>query len=203
MYKQRTLTVDSITGQRYKNFDEQHNEFIKQYFSKDKQIFDKLKLSNIWDYREFLALNIRPFDIVKITDTSKFDFDYFYIDTFDLYNYFDRFINTLFDYLEVEIDNSRRIQWLDIYRGWQRLHADRVQFVYYFDQIIDHIVRGKYFDLSRFNLDIMQEAAIQHTLLYKHNLNFKTWQLEKFTNTQQLHKLIESNIHTLTSNTSS
>lgn len=203
MYKQRTLTVDNITGQRYKTFDEQHNGFIEQYFSKDKQNFDKLKLSNVWDYREFLALNIRPFDIVKMTDTSKFDFDYYYVDTFDLYNYFDCFINTLFDYLDIKVDNSRRSQWLDIYRSWQQLHANRVQFVYYFDQIIDHIVSGKYFDLSRFRLDIMQEAAIQHILLYKHNLNFQTWQLEKFTNTQQLHNLLEPNIHTLTSNTSS
>lgn len=202
-YKGRSLAVDDITGQRYKNFDEQHNGFIKRYFNKDKQIFDKLKLSNVWDYREFLALNVRPFDVIKMTDTSKFDFDHYCIDTFDLYNYFDYFVNTLFEYLDIGIDNSRKSQWLDIYRVWQRVHADRVQFVYYFDLIIDYIIGGKYFDLSRLNLDIMQEAAIQHVLLYRHNINFKTWQLEKFTNTQQLHNLLEPNIHTLTSNTSS
>ena len=50
-------------------------------------------------------------------------------------------------------------------------------------------------DLERFNLDIFQEAAIQRELLYKHNLNLKIWQLEKFKNTKQLHNLLEPNIH--------
>ena len=52
-------------------------------------------------------------------------------------------------------------------------------------------------DLTRLKLDIIQEAFIQHELIYKHNLNLKTWQLEKFTNTQQLHNLLETNTHPL------
>ena len=52
-------------------------------------------------------------------------------------------------------------------------------------------------DLESFELDIMQEAAIQRELIYKYNLNFKTWQLEKFQSTRQLHALLEPNIHSL------
>ena len=52
-------------------------------------------------------------------------------------------------------------------------------------------------DLTRFDLDVIQEAFIQRELIYKHNLNLKTFQLEKFINTQQLHNLLEPNIHPL------
>jgi hypothetical protein len=50
-------------------------------------------------------------------------------------------------------------------------------------------------DLNRFNLDIVQEAAIQHILLYKHSLSIKTWQLEKFNNTKQINALLEPNTY--------
>ena len=50
-------------------------------------------------------------------------------------------------------------------------------------------------DLEKFNLDLMQEAAIQRELIYNYSLNLKTWQLEKFTNTKQLHGLLEPNLH--------
>jgi hypothetical protein len=53
-------------------------------------------------------------------------------------------------------------------------------------------------DLTRFNLDLMQEACIQHHLIYNYNLNFKTWQLEKFSDTKQLHSLLELNTHQIT-----
>ena len=43
----------------------------------------------------------------------------------------------------------------------------------------------------------LEQAFTQHKLICKHNLNLKTQQLETFTNTQQLHNLLEPNIHTL------
>jgi hypothetical protein len=191
-YKARVLLKKT-----YQTFEEQHNDFIVQYFLKDKQLWNKLGLDKPWDYREFLALNTRPFDIIKMSDTNQFKFDHYYIDSFDLYHYFDLVIDDLFDYLEITIDNTKKHNWLTIYQEWKKLHCNRVQFVYYFDLIIDYIFNGKYFDLTRLNLDIMQEAAIQHYIIYNHHLNFKTWQLEKIINTQQLHDLLEPNIHTL------
>ena len=61
--------------------------------------------------------------------------------------------------------------------------------------IIESILKNNYIDLTKFNLDIVQEATIQHELLYKHNLNLKTWQLEKFMDSKQLHSLLEPNIY--------
>ena len=56
------------------------------------------------------------------------------------------------------------------------------------------IVDNFYYDIGEYKLNIAQEAAIQHVMLYKYNLNFKIWQLEKFpNNTQDLHKLLEPN----------
>jgi len=54
-------------------------------------------------------------------------------------------------------------------------------------------------DLSRFELNLNQEASIQHVLIYKYDLNLKTWGLEKFpNNTKKLHELLEPNIHKIT-----
>jgi hypothetical protein len=177
--------------------DTEHQKCIDEYFLDSKEKWQQLQLTNVWDYREFLALNILPFDIVKITDVSDLQFEHHYIDSFDLYHNTCSVVQTLFDYIKLSIDSERWHQWNKVCKSWQQLHTSRTQFVYYFDCIIDYIIKGKSFDLTRFNLDILQEAAIQHQLIYKHNLNLKTWQLEKFKNTNQLHCLLEDNIHPL------
>ena len=180
--------------------DREHQEWIDEYFLGSKEKWQQHQLTNVWDHREFLALNILPFDIIKITDVSDLQFEHHYIDSFDLYHNTCSVVRTLFDYIELSIDSERWQQWDKVSKRWQQLHTGRTQFVYYFDCIIDYIIKGKSFDLTRFNLDIMQEAAIQHQLIYKHNLNLKTWQLEKFKNTNQLHCLLEDNIHPLRKN---
>jgi hypothetical protein len=63
------------------------------------------------------------------------------------------------------------------------------------DEIINLIIEGRPMDLKRFDLDVLQESVIQHFLLYKHNLNLKTFGLEKFENTLQLHNLLEPNVY--------
>lgn len=194
-YEGRTLITDEKSGKPYENFDKQHHGWINKYFLKDKQLWSALSLNKHWDYREFLALNVNPHDIVKMSDVSAFDFDHYYLDSFDLYNNFDCLVDDLFKYIDVKLDSNKLLEWINVYHKWQQLHTNRIQFVYYFDTIIDYILEGKYFDLKRLNLDIMQEAAIQRHMIYNHNLNFKTWQLEKFNNTQQLHSLLEPNIH--------
>jgi hypothetical protein len=177
--------------------DSEHQQWIDQHFLKEKEKWQQYQLTDVWDYREFLALNISPFDIIKITDVSDLQFEHHYIDSFDLYHNTCSVVQTLFDYIELSINSERWQQWNKVSKSWQQLHTNRIQFVYYFDCIIDYIIKGKSLDLTRFNLDIMQEAAIQHQLIYKHNLNLKTWQLEKFKNTNQLHCLLEDNIHPL------
>jgi hypothetical protein len=109
--------------------------------------------------------------------------------------------NTIYDimnFLSISIDRERYNKWLPIYNEWKKLHTKRVMWCWYYDQIIEYIIKGHEMDLQRFDLDIYQEATIQHTMIYDYGLNFRTFNLNKFTNTKQLHDLLEPNTHTLT-----
>jgi hypothetical protein len=182
---------------KYKNFAEQHQDFIDYFFKESAIVWQKQKLTNCWDQREFLALNTRPFNTVSIEPNFNLVHEHYAIDTLELYNLFDQTIGQLFDFLNVKLDQSKLVSWNEVYNQWKKMHHSRLKFLWYFNKIINYIVNGYYMDLTRFNLDIVQEACIQHYLIYNHNLNFKTWQLEKFTNTKQLHDLLEPNIHPL------
>ena len=172
-------------------------DFISYFFGDSKKVWDELDLKNSWDQREFLALNFRPFDLVGMKENLDLSKDHYHINTMELWDRFDESVGDLFQYLEMDINDKNFKKWIDIYREWKKLHKDRLFFIWYFDIIIDYVIKGYNLDLGRFNLDLYQEAAIQHALIYRHNLNLKTWQLEKFTNTRQLHELLEPNIHPL------
>jgi hypothetical protein len=178
--------------------DEIYEDLVNYFFKESKQTWAGLGLTDIWDKREFIALNFNPFQhdsILNYVDNTK---QYYYVNTMDIWTNFDQSVYEIFRYLDLSIDEQRYQSWLPVYSQWKKYHADNVKFVWYFDPIIDSILKGTEFDLTRFNLDIRQEAAIQHALIYKHNLNLKTWKLEKFTNTKQLYDLLEPNIHNLT-----
>jgi len=175
----------------------QFDEFIEYYFKDSLEQWKKLGLTKIWDQREFLALNYRH-DAESIMLLADFSVDHFDVDCLEWFNTGELLIPDLFDYLEIKIDHTRFAQWQKIYQQWRKNHYQRLNFLWSFDKIINYIINGKYLDLKRFNLDIYQEAIIQHELIYKHNLNLKTFQLEKFTNTAHLHTLLEPNIHNLT-----
>jgi hypothetical protein len=177
------------------NFNDHHNDFIDTFFNESKTAWEQSGLTNTWDYREFLALNLRPYDVISIVPNFNFTKKHYPLDCFELFNNFDKTVISLFDFLELKIDSSRWNNWLTVYNQWKELHTDRILFVDYFDQIIDAILNNYYMELSRFNLDIVQEAAIQHVLLYKHGLTFRARGLEKFNNTQDLHLLLEPNIY--------
>jgi hypothetical protein len=152
--------------------------------------------SNTWDQRETMALNKRPFIGVKYNlDLSK---PHIYINPMDLFNTFDTSVCDILNTLGIDINLNRIDNWKLVYIQWKKIHYFRMQWVFYFDQIMDYIINDYSMDLTRFDLDINQEATIQHVLIYKYGLNLKTWGLEKFpNNTQQLHKLLEENIHTI------
>lgn len=195
-YNQRTLTAKKTAPDKFnKDFEEQHNDFIEYFYSSDKELWESQGLTNRWDYREFLALNLKPFDTITIEPNINLGKEHFYLDSKDLWIHFDFTVDKLFDYLKITVDKSRITAWLNVYNEWKKLHQLRLQFSFYFDQIINYIIHGHYMDLTRFDLDIVQEAAIQHVLIHQHSLNLKTWQLEKFVNTQQLHNLLEPNLH--------
>jgi len=176
--------------------EEQLNDFITHFFKESLNKWQELQLTNIWDQREFLALNIRK-DADLIAPYVDLSVNHFSIDCLEFFNIADEMIFDLFYYLEIELDTARVEGWNQIYQSWRKMHYNRLNFLWQFDKIIEYILNGYYMDLKRFNLDIVQEAVIQHELLYKHNLNLKTWQLEKFTNTKQLHDLLEPTNHSL------
>lgn len=196
-YNKRVLVLNPQTGELFSSQQEQHQDFIETYFKQSQKIWTEQGLNEVWDQREFLALNCRPNDSVNIADVHDFSFDHFYLDSMDLWTQFDLTVIKLFEYLELGIDLSRWDHWLEVYTKWKKIHYQRIRFVMYFDTIIQYILQGKSMDLESFDLDIMQESAIQHALIYNHNLNLKTWQLNKFLNTQHLHSLLETNTHSL------
>jgi len=187
----------AVPGKKITTDYEKFDDFITYFFKDSLDTWNNLKLTNVWDQREFLALNINPKNVLRIEPNITLSHDHYALDTMELWNTFDLTIIDLFNYLGLKLDDTRKAQWDSVYYSWRRLHYRRLLFVWYFDKIISYIIEGNNLDLTRFNLDIVQEAAIQHELIYSHNLNLKTWQLEKFTNTKQLHYLLEPNIHDL------
>jgi hypothetical protein len=170
------------------------DEFRKYYFNWTDSDLTK----PFWEQREQLALDIHPFTntdsvVAKLAHTTS---NYFLLAP-DLWNQFDQTVYNLFDYLGVAIDSNRFKQWLPVYHEWQKLHTERQQWCLYFDSIIQAIIDGNYIDLQRFDLDMIQEATILRALLYRHNLTLKCYGLDRFTDTVQLHNLLEPNFHTI------
>ena len=94
------------------------------------------------------------------------------------------------------MDPQRFNQWLPIYQQWASRQLKILDFCHEVSHIIDSIVNNWDYQLG--DLSFEQEVVIQHYLIYKHNLNLKTWQLEKFpSNTKDLHKLLETNTHSV------
>jgi hypothetical protein len=165
-----------------------------EYLSRELEEWRGMGLTNVWDYREFMALSLRPFDGVDY----KLDFSkkHIHINPISLMTIFDSEIHELCAKLGIEINSKRKTQWSNIYFEWREHHNNRILWVIYFNQIMEYIVQGYDMDLTKFNIDIRREATIQHVLIYKYGLNLKTWGLEVFpNNTKDIHLLLEENNH--------
>ena len=152
----------------------------------------------IWDKRELFALCIHQYIVPSIDPSTFIDVQqpHLLYTTDDVWNGLPTIIDEIFNFLGISIDESRRETWVNTWLEWRNVH-DRY-FARHFDRIVNAIVNNEYLDLSRFNLDFLKEALIQNALLIKHDLNLKTWGLEKFPdNAQDLHKLLEPNFHKL------
>ena len=174
-------------------------EYRKQIFHK-KSIdqWKNLGLENIWDVRERQALDIRLLDMPanKTADRCDFSKPHFRANVCDLWHRGVKMFHQIMAYLDIPIDPDRLTQWIPIYHEWAQKPLALMQFGDGFDDTIQCIVNGWYKELPELTFD--QEVIIQHALIYRHNLNLKTWQLEKFPrNTIDLHQLLEPNIHTL------
>lgn len=151
-------------------------------------------LTNIWDVRERQALSMKPFDRPEDRFQLKLYHPHLWINSAELWNHGEDTIRRIMDYFDLPINQDRWNQWLPVHQQWHTKQQQNLKFAYQFNHIIDAIVNGYYYKLEK--LSFLQEVVIQHALIYWHNLNLKTWQLTQFpSNTQDLHKLLEPNIH--------
>jgi hypothetical protein len=172
--------------------EEYDEEIQKIYFSQSVESWKAQGLNEIWDIRERQALNTRP-----LTPLAKpkinFAKPHCFIDSQEWLSAGHIVIEKIMDYCELPIQQYRLEHWIPIYLQWQKKNHQTLNFCYLYPHIVDAIINNYYYEID---LTFNQEIVIQHCLIYQHNLNLKTWQLFKFpNNTQELHKLLEPNIH--------
>ena len=177
-------------------FDEQDQLWNGSNISK----WNDLHLTDIWDRRERLALNIRPIGkpgidcVSDVFDHIDFSRKHHRIGVRDLWCRGDQTFITLMEYLDLPIDGKRWEKWQSIYQQWVAPQAKLLGFMDNLSYLLEAIVNDWYYQLPE--LTFKQEVLIQHFLIYQYNLNLKTWQLAKFPpNTRDLHALLEPNIH--------
>lgn len=188
----RSLDKSIITGQKLNSQQELIDELQQLFFSQSIQKWKELNLTEPWDLRERIALDLRP-----LTAISNYKYNlqhpHLYINCLDLWTRTPDVVKKIMNYLNLDIDPGRWESWLSICEQWQKIQLSILEFVYNQPHIVEAIVNNWYYEID---LDFYQEAIIQHYLIYQHGLNLKTWQLRKFpNNTQDLHKLLEPNIH--------
>lgn len=188
----RSLDRFVFSGAKPYCLDELNKEFESVFFNNSVQTWEKLGLTNIWDQRERQALDIRPLN------TMQFSIDHSdpmcWVNCQELFYFGIDAMQKIMRYLDIEIVPERMSVWIPVYRRWQAIQSNSLKFAINLSYIIDAIVNNWYYELG--TLSYEQEVIIQHFLIYKHNLNLKTWNLSKFPdNTQQLHSLLEPNIH--------
>lgn len=169
------------------------NELDQMFFRDSVNTWTNLGLTDIWDMRERYALNK---DLLEWKQQPvDLNFDHYWINAQNLWYNGEREIPRIVKWLELEIDSTRIEPWIAVYREWQKLQLDTLQFQYNYQHIVKSIVNNWSYEID---LTFEQEIVIQHCLIFEHGLNLKTWQLEKFpNNTKDLHKLLEPNIHPL------
>lgn len=169
------------------------NEIQQVFFKNSISSWEEINLTNVWDLRERMALDLRPFE--SIETNVKIQTPHHWINCLTLWTQTEKAIKDIMKYLEIDINSNRFNQWLPICQQWQKIQLTALDFSYSQPHIVEAIVNNWYYEID---LTFQQEVVIQHCLIYQHNLNLKTWKLEKFpSNTQDLHKLLEPNIHTV------
>lgn len=191
----------SLHANKVNKFDHEDkiDDYLNEYFADSKESWGN-DIVDIWNKREFMALNMRPWvsiDASKYVDLTKRHFPITYL---DLYQNLDKVLFHLVNFLDTDSysHEDRITHWHKIYYTWRSSNCEQIMWDQNFEVIIKYIVNGHSMDLSMFKLDILREAAIQHALLYKHNLAIKGHGIEVLpTNTKEIHALLEPNFHEL------
>lgn len=194
-WNRRNSTFKPPPGQVVGHLPELVAKFQETFFDKSIKTWQDLNLNDIWDKRERLALNVRPYDISKFFSVGFSDPDTMHwVNSPDLWHDTDDVLLELMKSLNLDVVDNRLTAWLPIMRTWQRIQTKNLKFYNNLDYLVECIVNGWHFQIDPLTFD--QEVIIQHCLIYKYNLNLKTWGLEKFPdNAIKLHKLLEKNIH--------
>lgn len=161
------------------------------FFQKSIKKWSDLELTNVWDVRERMALDLRPFEHRRWS--VEFNISHMWIDSQELWYNGKSKIFDIMNWLEVAVVTDRIDHWNTVFDQWQQLQLKNLKFQYQYQHIVDCIINGWSYPID---LTFDQEVIIQHCLIYQHNLNLKTWNLTKFpSNTKDLHALLEPNIH--------
>jgi len=182
------------TADIYGNVFDNHKQVL---FADFKILFpDKEVPSNIWDLREQYALNLRPYEELPLIVDIDRNYPHYYLTTNDWYFNGQEHIRNIMKFIGKDIDESRWNHWVTVYQKWSALQKKIINFCNNVESFVKDIVDGNDNEIGP--LTLRQEVIIQHLLMYKYNLNLKTWQLESFpNNTKDLHNLLEPNIHNL------
>jgi hypothetical protein len=170
------------------------NQILETFFKDSIKTWQSQGLNNIWDERERQALDLRPL-LIDQPEPKGLQYPHLWINSMEVWNSGESAVLKMLQYLDLKVDQVRLEAWRPIYTKWQAIQQQNLNFCYQYQHIVDSIVNNWYYEID---LTFDQEVVVQHCLIYQHNLNLKTWQLIKFpNNTQDLHKLLEPNIHKL------
>ena len=185
---------EDLAGRPTQDLHQAYNQYIDCFFDRTPQCWDQ---DNIWDRREQLALILRfenlPLQIDLVYNAHR---PHLLYNTDDIWNNLPAVLQEICAELGLKFYHDRFQHWQPVYQQWREVHDP--YFGRHLDRIIDAIVYNKYLSLKRFRMGFWHEVLIQNRLLLKHQLNLRTWQLEKFPdNTQALHQLLEPSIHSI------
>ena len=182
-----TYQALSLARDNEHDFETFHRTYFAEKFN---------QYTEIWDQREILALNLQLDQYHLDNKFLDFNGDHLWINCRELWSDGENTVIQCLDYINESVDRSRLNHWRKIYRQWQGIQQPMITFSDNIDHIVTAIVRGWNYPLPR--LSILQEAIIQHRLIYQHNLNIRNWQLSHFPdNTNKLYPLLEKNKHPL------
>lgn len=149
-----------------------------------------------WDWREQLALAVRPWNRpwqdVYIDQTRP----HVWLEAEDLWFDGQRIIPQLLQHWNLAVDQDRMTEWIPIWHRWHSMQIASLRFGWQLPTVLDAILQGWNRDLPR--MDIIEEAVVQHCLIYAHDLNIQNWQLDRFpASARDLHALLEPNQHSI------
>jgi hypothetical protein len=183
------------TGKLANTLEEIKEEHQQVFFNSSINTWNQKMLTDIWDQRERLALDTRPFDY-NVHKPNGMTYPHCWINCQELWYNGEQAALKMLQYLGLNPVTERLDAWRPTYVKWQKNQLQLLEFNFNCDHIVNSIINNWYYKID---LTFDQEVVIQHCLIYQHNLNLKTWQLTKFpNNTQDLHKLLEPNTHPLT-----